>query len=58
LEKSADFSNLLFHGKKHWILLILEKQSRQTGQNPKIRATAHFNEIKTYKTAKKFFLFL
>ena len=35
-----------------------EKQSWQTGKNRKIRAIAHFNALKTYKTAKKFFLFL
>ena len=29
-----------------------------TPKNRKIRAIAHFNELKTYKSAKKFFLFL
>ena len=30
----------------------------QTAQTAKKRAAAHFNGLKTYKTAKKFFLFL
>jgi hypothetical protein len=32
--------------------------AKQAGQNRKIRAIAHFNELKTYKSAKKISLFL
>lgn len=32
--------------------------AKQAGQNRKIRASAHFNELKTYKSAKKISLFL
>ena len=42
--------------------LFLRKKSqdlaKQAGQNRKIRAIAHFNELKTYKSAKKISLFL
>ena len=44
------------HGKH--ILLNLERQSKQTGPKPKIRTNACFTALKTYKTAKKFSLFL
>ena len=36
----------------------LQDLAKQTGQNRKIRASAHFNELKTYKSAKKISLFL
>ena len=36
----------------------LQDLAKQAGQNRKIRAIAHFNELKTYKSAKKnFFIF-
>ena len=36
----------------------LQDLAKQAGQNRKIRASAHFNELKTYKSAKKISLFL
>ena len=36
----------------------LQDLAKQAGQNRKIRAIAHFNELKTYKSAKKISLFL
>ena len=34
------------------------KAALPSAKNRKIRAIAHFNTLKTYKSAKKFFLFL
>jgi len=36
----------------------LQDLAKQAGQNRKIRAIAYFNELKTYKSAKKISLFL
>ena len=38
--------------------LIWKGSQNKLPQNRKIRTAAHFNALKTYKTAKKFFLFL